>query len=161
LRSDYEAVRRKGLAVRSLQGDFQVRPRCALAPEEIGPSQLVLIGLKTTANQMFSQLLPPLVGPGTALLTLQNGLGNEEQLAQLFHAEQILGGLCFVCLNRLEPGLVHHLDHGMVVMGEFQRWPEPRTHDIAGMFRHAGVACKVTANLAQAHWEKLVWNIPF
>src|SRR5260370_28403271 len=47
------------------------------------------------------------------------------------------------------------------MLGEFQRWPEPRTHDIPSMFRHAGVPCKVAANLAQAHWEKLVWNIPF
>src|SRR4029079_12897460 len=48
-----------------------------------------------------------------------------------------------------------------IVLGEFQRWPEPRTHDIASMFRHAGVSCKVSDNLAQAHWEKLVWNVPF
>ena len=94
-------------------------------------------------------------------MTLQNGLGNEEQLAVLFGAEKILGGLCFVCLNRLEPGLIQHLAHGTIVMGEYQRWPEPRTQDIASMFRHAGVPCKVTDNLERAHWEKLVWNIPF
>src|SRR4029078_12471457 len=81
--------------------------------------------------------------------------------AKLFPVEQILGGLCFVCLNRIEPGIIQHLDHGMIVLGEFQRWPEPRTHDIASMFRHAGVNCKVSDNLAQAHWEKLVWNVPF
>jgi 2-dehydropantoate 2-reductase len=161
LRSDYDVVRRNGVSIRSPQGDFQVRPRCARTAAEIGPSDLVLIGLKTTANEVFSELLPPLVDSHTAVLTLQNGLGNEEQLARLFPPEQIMGGLCFVCLNRLEPGLIHHLDHGQVVMGEFQRWPEPRTHDIAGMFRHAGIPCKVTANLAQTHWEKLVWNIPF
>ena len=46
-------------------------------------------------------------------------------------------------------------------MGEYQRWPEPRTHDLASMFRHAGVPCKVADNLERAHWEKLVWNIPF
>jgi 2-dehydropantoate 2-reductase len=68
-------------------------------PEEIGPSDLVLIALKTTANDQFPKLLPPLVGSHTALLTLQNGLGNEESLAQLFPADKILGGLCFVCLN--------------------------------------------------------------
>ena len=106
-------------------------------------------------------MLPPLVGPQTAIVTLQNGLGNEEQLARLFPAEQILGGLCFVCLNRIEPGVIQHIDHGQIVLGEFQRWPEPRTHDIAAMIRHAGVPCKVTDNLARAHWEKLVWNIPF
>jgi 2-dehydropantoate 2-reductase len=88
-------------------------------------------------------------------------LGNEEQLAKWFGAEKILGGLCFVCLNRVEPGVIHHLAHGAIVMGEFQRWPEPRTHDIAGLIRHSGVPCKVTDSLESAHWEKLVWNIPF
>lgn len=161
LRSDYEAVRRKGVLIRSPQGDFRVLPKPARRPEEIGPSDLVLIGLKTTANGEFGRLLPPLARKGTALLTLQNGLGNEEQLARLFPAEAILGGLCFVCLNRLEPGVIHHIDHGQIILGEFLRYPEPRTHDLAGAFRHAGVPCAVTDNLAQAHWEKLTWNIPF
>jgi 2-dehydropantoate 2-reductase len=161
LRSDYDVVRRRGVTVRSPEGDFNARPRCARTPADIGPVDLVLIGLKTTANDQFATLLPPLVGPHTAILTLQNGLGNEEQLAALFPSEQILGGLCFVCLNRIEPGIIHHIGHGRIVLGEFQRWPEPRTHDIASMIRHSGVPCEVTDNLARAHWEKLVWNIPF
>ncbi len=161
LRSDYEVVRRRGVSIRGPEGDFNARPRCARTPGEIGPVDLVLIGLKTTANDQFAALLPPLVGPHTAILTLQNGLRNEEQLAALFPSEQILGGLCFVCLNRVEPGIVQHIGHGRIVLGEFQRWPEPRTHDIATMIRHSGVPCEVTDNLARAHWEKLVWNIPF
>lgn len=161
LRTDYEAVRRNGVSIRSPKGDFNARPHAARTPEEIGPCDLVLIGLKTTANDQFAKFLPPLVGKHTAVLTLQNGLGNEEALAELFPVEQILGGLCFVCLNRIAPGVIQHLDHGMIMLGEFQRWPEPRTHDIASMFRHAGVVCKVADNLARAHWEKLVWNIPF
>lgn len=161
LRTDYETVRRRGVFIRSPQGDFRVQPKCAREPEEIGPCELVLIGLKTTANDNFERLLPPLVGQGTALLTLQNGLGNEEQLARLFPIEQILGGLCFVCLNRLEPGVIQHIDHGQVILGEFERWPEPRTHDLATLFKQGGVPCSVTDNLARAHWEKLTWNIPF
>jgi len=120
-----------------------------------------LIGLKTTANGQFTKLLPPLVGENTAVVTLQNGLGNEAPLADLFGAKRILGGLCFVCLNRVEPGVIHHLAHGTIVLGEYERWPEPRTHELASMIRHAGVPCKVTDNLERAHWEKLVWNIPF
>jgi len=161
LRSDYDVVRRNGVRIQSPAGDFVVRPKCARSPEEIGPSDLIFIGLKTTANAEFSRLLPPLVGPKTAIVTLQNGLGNEEQLAKLFPVEQILGGLCFVCLNRIAPGVIQHLDHGMIVLGEHRRYPEPRTHEIAGMLRHAGVPCKVSDNLARAHWEKLIWNIPF
>ena len=161
LRSDYDAVKRRGVFIHSTEGDFNVRPKCARSPDEIGPCDLVLIALKTTANDQLPKLLPPLVGPNTAVLTLQNGLGNEEQLAKLFPVEQIMGGLCFVCLNRTAPGVVQHLGHGIIILGEFQRWPEPRTHDIATMFRNAGVNCKVAENLTHAHWEKLVWNIPF
>jgi 2-dehydropantoate 2-reductase len=161
LRSDYDVVRRKGVFIESPELNFNVRPRCARIPNEIGHCDLVIVALKATANDQFPKLLPPLVGPTTAVLTLQNGLGNEEALAKLFPSEQILGGLCFVCLNRIEPGVIRHMDHGLIVLGEFKRWPEPRTHDLASMFRNAGVNCKVTDDLGRAHWEKLVWNIPF
>jgi 2-dehydropantoate 2-reductase len=161
LRSDYEVVRRKGVFIRSPQGDFHVHPAAARSPEEIGLADLVVIGLKTTANAQFGNLLPPLVGPATAVLTLQNGLGNEEQLARWFSATQILGGLCFVCSNRVEPGVIHHIAHGRIALGEFRRRPEPRTHAIAEAFQGAGVPCRVTDDLERTHWEKLVWNIPF
>ncbi len=161
LRSDYETVRRRGLSVRSPEGNFHLNPKCARTPEEIGVCDVVLIGLKATANDQFSKLLPPLVGARTAVVTLQNGLGNEEQLAALFPPAQILGGLCFVCLNRTAPGVVEHLAHGKIILGEFSGWPEPRTHDIASAIRHSGVPCEVTDNLRRTHWEKLVWNIPF
>jgi 2-dehydropantoate 2-reductase len=161
LRSDYEAVRRDGVRVRSPQGDFQIRVHCARRPEEIGRSDLVLIGLKTPANDQFPHLLPPLAGQQTAVVTLQNGLGNEEQIARLFPPEQILGGLCFVCLNRVAPGTILHLDHGQIVLGEFQGAPGPRTQAISMRLREAGIPCVITDNLARTHWEKLVWNIPF
>ena len=161
LRSDYEQVRRQGVKIISPEGDFHAQPRAARRPEEIGRCDLVIIALKSTANAVFPDLLPPLVNERTAVLTLQNGLGNEEALEQLFRQEQILGGLCFVCLNRIAPGVVQHTAHGKIEMGEFGRWPEPRTHDIATAFRQAGIPCSVRENLELAHWEKLVWNIPF
>lgn len=161
LRSDFAAVRDRGVHIRSPHGNFHVRPRPAAQPEDIGPADLVLIGLKTTANDQLPRLIPPLLHPGTAVLTLQNGLGNEETLARCVPREQILGGLCFVCLNRLQPGLIHHIDHGRVVIGEFGRPAGARTRAIAARFQAAGIPCDVTDDLARAHWEKLCWNIPF
>jgi 2-dehydropantoate 2-reductase len=161
LRSDYAAVRRQGVFIRSFEGDFTVRPGCAMTPEEIGRADLVLIGLKTTANDQLPRLLPPLVDGSTVVVTLQNGLGNEAALARLVPAGQILGGMCFVCLNRIEPGVIHHLEYGLIVLGEFRGRPTARTHDLARLFLAAGVECRVAENLAQAHWEKLIWNIPF
>jgi len=161
LRSDYDVVCRNGVRILSPKGDFTVQPHCARKPEEIGPCDLVLIALKTTATDQFPLLLPPLVGDHTAVLTLQNGLGNDDQLARLFAPRQILGGMCFVCLNRIEPGVVRHLAHGLVVLGEMAGAPTSRTTDLAAAFEHAGVPCRVAEDLARAHWEKLVWNIPF
>lgn len=161
LRSDYEAVLTRGVFIRSPTGCFRVCPGCARSPEEIGGCDLVLIGLKTTANHQYPILLPPLVRSSTAILTLQNGLGNEETLAELFPSTRILGGLCFVCLNRVEPGVIHHLDHGLIVLGEHRADPGTRPDQVASLLRSAGVNCRVTENLARAHWEKLVWNIPF
>ncbi len=161
VRSDYEVVKRRGVKILSPEGDFHVQPRVARAPHEIGPCDLVIIGLKTTANSQFASVLPPLAGPGTAFLTLQNGLGNEERIEAVVGNGRTLGGLCFVCINRLEPGVIQHLAHGRIVLGEWKRWPEPRTHDIASAIRHSGVPCEVSDNIVRTHWEKLVWNIPF
>lgn len=161
LRSDYDAVRKNGVTIRSVSGDFKAHPVCARDPKEIGPADLVIVALKTTANSALPGLLPPLVGSHTAVLTLQNGLGNEEAIAAIAGAEKTLGGLCFVCLNRVAPGEILHVAHGAIVMGEFNRGSLPRTRHVAETIAASGISCTVTENLAAAHWEKLVWNIPF
>jgi 2-dehydropantoate 2-reductase len=161
LRSDYEQVRQHGVWIESAEGSFRVQPHCARVPQEIGPADLVLIGLKTTANHALPQLLPPLIGPDTAILTLQNGLGNEAAVAAIAGAEKTMGGVCFVCLNRTAPGRIKHITHGAVVLGEYGRPSQARTHAVSQAFVGAGISCKVAENLEQARWEKLVWNIPF
>jgi 2-dehydropantoate 2-reductase len=161
LRSDYEAVRAHGVTVQAATGDFHVHPKCARRPSEIGPVDLVIIGLKTTANFILPEALPALTGADTLVLTLQNGLGNEEAIAAIVGAEKTLGGLCFVCLNRTAPGVIQHIAHGTVVMGEYGRPAQPRTNRIAEAIAASGLPCTVTDDLAKAHWEKLVWNIPF
>ena len=161
LRSDYGHVSRHGIRVTSPQGNFHFQPRSANQPEAIGACDLVLITLKTTANDRLPELVTPLVGPHTAVICLQNGLGNLERLNTFLPLDQLLGGLCFICVNRTAPGEIVHLDHGQIVLGEARDWPEPRTHDLATLFRNAGIPAKVTSTLRQAQWEKLVWNIPF
>ncbi|MCC7374834.1 MAG: 2-dehydropantoate 2-reductase [Verrucomicrobiales bacterium] len=161
LRSDYDAVRERGLRIEDANGGFVVHPNVARDPSEIGPSDWVIVGLKTTANAHFRSLIAPLIGPNTALLTLQNGLGSEEQLADLFGHERVLGGLCFVCLNRIEPGVVRHIAHGRIIMGEFGRPITTRLQTLGGWWREAGIPCDLSDNLELAHWQKLVWNVPF
>lgn len=162
LRSDYEAVRKRGLRIRSKSENIHVaKVKSFRSTNEIGPCDLVMVATKTTANPELPSLIAPLLGKETLLLTLQNGLGNEEFLAQHFGAERILGGLCFVCLTRIEPGVVERYDAGRISLGEFAGYPRARLHDIAWEFKRCGVVCSVVANLAFERWRKLVWNIPF
>lgn len=162
LRRDFEAVSRSGLRVFSINGDFELQTvRACRTPEEIGEVDLVLVGLKTFANYMYAELIAPLMGAGTQILTLQNGLGNEESLAELFGAESVIGGVAFLCSNREEPGTVHHLGAGRIIIGEYIKRDLKRLEDLARIFINAGVDCRVTSDLKRARWEKLVWNIPF
>lgn len=162
LRSDLETVRAKGLKIHTKGTQIHLpKVQCAGAPSEIGPVDLVIIALKTTANSALERLLPPLLGPDTALLTLQNGLGSEEFLSEHWASERVLGALCFVCINRLAPGDIHHLDHGSISIGEFGRPVSARVRAIAAAFQSVEVEANAVENLAQERWRKLLWNIPF
>lgn len=162
LRRDYDAITRDGLKVFSIRGDFTLpQVQGYRSSKEIGTVDLVLVGLKTFANDRYAELIAPLLGGQTQILTLQNGLGNEETLAALFGAERIIGGVAFLCSNRGAPGEVHHLGEGRIVLGEYQPGDQERLDQLVTLFSQAGVDCRATGDLKQARWEKLVWNIPF
>ncbi len=162
LRRDYQAINTSGLQVRSVNGDFYLaQVKACRAPAEIGAVDLVIVGLKTFSNDQMIELVRPLVGSETAILTLQNGLGNEELLAEAFGPERVLGGIAFLCSNRGEPGVVHHLGEGRIRLGEFRAGLTPRSDKLALLFKEAGVPCEAVADVRRARWEKLVWNIPF
>ncbi|HKI52300.1 MAG TPA: 2-dehydropantoate 2-reductase, partial [Geothermobacteraceae bacterium] len=162
LRRDLQAIGRSGLQVRSIDGDFHL-PRVAgyATSHAIGSVDLVLVGLKTFANQTMVDLVAPLVDSTTAILTLQNGLGNEELLADAFGVDAVLGGIAFLCANRGEPGTVLHLGEGRIRLGEAKGELSERAATLARLFSLAGVPCEAVADLQRARWEKLVWNIPF
>ncbi len=162
MRNDLEVVRRNGLTVRSKDGEFHLPDVNAHGTaQEMGPCDVVLIALKTTSNAALPALIPPLLGPETALVTLQNGLGNEEWLASHFGSRRVMGGLCFVCLNRTAPGVVEHYGHGTLSIGEFKGPPEDRTMRLVTDFQRAGIDAKAVQSLITERWRKLVWNIPF
>jgi 2-dehydropantoate 2-reductase len=162
VRSDLEAVRERGLHVVVPGGEFRLSGvQAAATSEEIGPVDLVLVALKTTATDATSGLVAPLVGDDTAIVTLQNGLGSDEHLAGLFGAERVLGGLCFICVHRVAAGEIVCTAPGTVSFAEFGRPAGQRVRAMAAMFEHAGVRSIVGDDLAELRWRKLVWNVPF
>jgi 2-dehydropantoate 2-reductase len=162
MRGDLAAVRARGsILVHDAAGTTELRPVAAFAsPAEMGHVDIALIGLKTTTAGI-RELVAPLLGPETAILTLQNGFGADEGLGRLFGAERIMGGLVFMAINRTGPGEVKCFHPGMVSVGELGRPPQARTLALAELLRASGMKTNVVDNLVEARWSKLVWNIPF
>lgn len=162
MRGDLSDVRRDGIFVRGEDENFRVsKINCYNSTKEIGPCDLVIIAVKATSNSDLVELVPPLLHERTMVLTLQNGLGNDEFLAEHFGAERVLGGLCFIALNRVSRTEIERYAYGHIVLGEFGRASQPRTHEVAAEFTRAGVTCTVRDDLALERWRKLIWNIPF
>lgn len=167
LHSDYDHVRKNGLAIDSRDGDFRLEKVNAYSRAEDMPRcDVVIVSLKTTANDQLPGILPHVVKPGGVVAALQNGFDVEKTIHRIVPEAIVIGGLCFLCSNKIGPGHIRHLDFGAVRMGEYR--PDgsaagitPALGRVAEAFQAAGVKVDVTENLALARWQKLVWNMAF
>ncbi len=166
-RRDCEHIRRYGLVVQSKQGDFCL-PQVNVYEEadRMPRCDVVIVALKTTHNHVLRQILPVVMKPNGVVLMLQNGLDNEAYAASIVNSGRVLGGLCFVCCQKVGPGHVRHLDYGQVHLGVFEsnvadNAVNRRLASIIADFEHAGISVNKVADLQAARWQKLVWNIPY
>jgi 2-dehydropantoate 2-reductase len=169
-RSDADHLRRHGLTVESVAGDVAL-PAGSFGvhtdPAAVPPVDVVLLATKTTLPaETTAGLVGPLAGPGTIIVALQNGLGVEAVLADAAPGATVLGGMCFVCTNKVGPGHVRHLDFGTVTLGEHTAdgraaGVTPAVEAVAADLEGAGVPANRLGDLAGGRWRKLVWNIPY
>ncbi|HBN8233311.1 putative 2-dehydropantoate 2-reductase [Pseudomonas paraeruginosa] len=169
LRSEFEAVSRAGLTLNSaVHGTRRLAPVQAYhSAQDMPPCDWLLVGAKTTSNAQLAPLISAAAAEGAKVLLLQNGLDVEEQLRPLLpESLHLLGGLCFICVHRSEPGVIEHQAYGGVNLG-YHSGPaeQSRRGEIveegAALFRAAGLESTAMPDLAQARWQKLVWNIPY
>lgn len=167
VRSSIDEIRRDGLHVQSVDGDIDL-PHVSVYDRavDVPPVDVVLVSIKTTANDTLGDVLPPLVRDGTTVVLLQNGLGGEEQVTALAPRAVVLGGLCFVCSEQVAPGRIRHVDYGRVTLAEHR--PDgrpagvtPAVEAVAADFSAADVNVAPQDDLVLARWKKLVWNIPY
>lgn len=174
LRSDYDWVKQHGLSVHSPQGDFHLfKVNAYQRSAEMPRCDVVIVALKTTQNADLPHILRPILKANSTIVVLQNGLNNEETMATSFsgiipNSEQLtlVGGLCFLCSNKLQPGVIDHLDYGLVTLGQYasQNIPAGITttlKQLSADFTQAAIATKLSPDLYLERWKKLIWNIPF
>jgi 2-dehydropantoate 2-reductase len=166
LHSDYAHVVEKGLWVESIHGDFSLPDVNAYpTPAEMPKCDVTVIALKSTQNHLLHDILPQVVQPEGMVIVLQNGLGLEADIQAIVPHATIIGGLCFLCSNKVGPGHIKHIDFGTIRLGEYH--PEgpagitDNLRDISQAFEAAGIPIVLSDNLEKARWEKLVWNISY
>ncbi len=167
LRSDYDHVRRHGFRVESPRGDLSIaEPTVYAHARDLPASDVVLVGLKTTSNHLLGELLPAATSPEGVVLMMQNGLDVERDAERVVPGATLLGGLAFLCSNKVGPGHVRHLDYGAVRLAEYRADGRPAgvtsaMEAVAADFSAAGVRVDLEDDLAIARWKKLIWNVPY
>ncbi|WP_040266219.1 putative 2-dehydropantoate 2-reductase [Pseudomonas rhodesiae] len=171
LRSEYAAVSEQGLRVNSsVHGALHLHPVQAYAQAaDMPPCDWLLVGTKSTGNVELAPTLAQVAAPDAKVVLLQNGLDVEDSLREHLPASlHLLGGLCYIGVHRSGPGVVEHQALGRVNLGYHSGSAandENRQKEIveagAALFHKAGIESQAMANVHQARWHKLVWNVPF
>jgi 2-dehydropantoate 2-reductase len=150
-----EAIRRDGLRIRSAtEGDWVVAADAAADVSGQPVADVVLFCVKSFDTEAAAAAIRPVVGPETAVVSLQNGVDNEAKLERVLGAGHAVGGVAYVFATIESPGVIRHSLGGRVAFGELDGRPRSRLPRLLETFAAAGVPAAVVADARRALWEK-------
>ena len=152
------AIRKRGLRVRSVAGDFGVKLPAWDDPADVGRCDNVLFCVKSYDTDEAAARLGPLIGEGTGVVSLQNGIDNEDKLAAAVGPEHVLGGVAFIFSTIAEPGVIEHTGGpGRILLGEVDGSASERAEALAAACRTAGIDATATTEIRRLLWDKLAF----
>ena len=161
LHSDYQFVKEHGMQVDSCDGSFHLEHvNVYQYAKDMPKCDVVIVGLKTINNHLLPDLLPPLLHEDTVVVLIQNGIGVEADVQQMFPNIQIIAGLAFICSAKTEPGRINHQCYGSINLGNYSCNDGQCFNAILNDFTNAGIKA-ASVPYEEARWKKAVWNMPF
>ena len=152
------ALREHGLRVRSVEGDVQVQAQVTDDPADIGPCQFVLFCVKSFDTDAAAARLGPLVGDGTAVVSLQNGVENEETLARAVGEDHVMGGAAFIFAEIAGPGVIRHTGGpASITFGELDGRASERAQRLLACCEQASIGAELSADIKTVLWAKLAF----
>jgi 2-dehydropantoate 2-reductase len=154
-----QAIRQKGLKVKSVHGDFLVSPAQATAdPAGVGPVDLILFTTKTYHTDVAAEAIRPLVGPETVVLPLQNGIDAAERIGAFVGREYLVGGVTWISAAIEAPGVIgQYSQFRRVVLGEFNGKITARLQRIYEALQTTGITVEMTEDISKVLWTKFVF----
>jgi 2-dehydropantoate 2-reductase len=157
------ALRTNGLQVESVHGDFSIVPaQAAGSPADVGPADVVLFATKTYQLDEAARAIRPVLGPGTAVVPLLNGVDATERLAEILGPGPVLGGLCYVGSYVAAPGVIRQVSQfRRVIVGETDGRITPRVEAIVEVLARSGAVAEASPDIRAALWTKFTFIAPF
>jgi 2-dehydropantoate 2-reductase len=158
-----EALRARGLTVESkLAGTFTVPVQATDAPGEVAPVDLILFCVKTYDTDTAAESIRPLLRPGTTLLSLQNGIDNEERIARAAGHTSGIGAAAYVVSAIKAPGIVAQTaGPGKIVLGEVLGGADARPEWLRDVLQSVGISAEVNPDIRLVLWRKFLFICAF
>ena len=153
-----EAIRRDGLRVRSaIEGEWVAKVEAVETAEGHGPFDVALVCVKSFDTAAAVAAIGPALAPGAAVVSLQNGVDNEETIDAVLGPGHAVGGIAYVFATIEAPGVIVPRFAGRLVLGELDGRPRPRVEAVRAAFQAAGVPAEIAPDVRRALWEKYLF----
>jgi len=154
-----QAIREKGLQVKSVFGDFSVSPARAVEnPTEAGPVDFILFSVKSYATEEAAKVIQPAVGRETAVLSLQNGVDAAERIGAIIGMEHMLAGASWISSAVEAPGTIKQVSQfRRIVLGELDGGKSSRLQSIFEALKATGATVEISENIRKILWTKFVF----
>ena len=158
-----DAINNGGLRIQGASGDRTVKTvRATTNITDVGACDLCLIATKASGVGPAAQSVAPVIGPNAMVLTIQNGLGAGERIAQHMPTDNVLLGVADGFGASMKgPGHAHHNSMKLIRIGEIQGGLTDRLQRIELIWQEAGFNAQAFENITQLIWEKFLCNITF
>jgi len=162
-RSDYDIIKMNGIRIKSVMGDFHFIPDRVLKRGEEYKEipDFVIVATKVLPEIDVYNMIKDAVTPDCSIVLLQNGIDIEKPVVERFPENEIISALAFICVSRLDYGIVDHQDYGRIIIGRYPGGSSDKVHLLADMFHKSGLPVENTNDVISARWKKLLWNAPF
>ena len=154
-----KAMRSHGLQVKSIHGDFHVKPaNVADNPAEVGIVDLILFCVKTYHTDDAAKAIQPAVGPQTLVLSLQNGIDAAERIGAVVGLEHVIGGATWLSSAVEAPGVIKQVSQFLrIVFGELDGSHSARIQSLYEVLKNTGITVEVSEDILKILWTKFVF----
>lgn len=159
----YKAIKEKGLAVKSVVGDFEIKPAQVIESiSEIIDPNLVLFAVKTYDTDGAAKELASVVSGETIVITFQNGVDNDNQIKKYVKNALVYPGAAYVISTKTGSGLIEQTG-GLrkIVFGDRESLGNPKLREIEKLMKDAGIDATVSDDIARDLWKKFVFITAF